>query len=189
MPGKLGIVHCRVCKREIDRNVEVEGKDWIMPTKNFFYCPKCYEDFGKKKESAKDDVHAEVDNDLWFAILYDYLFKELRISLDMKKVTSQWKNFLKKYRAKGMYFSMKYFYDVKKGDPKKTDGIGIIPYIYDEACTYWINREAEYNNVCARIEEQIVKREQQKKVVVKATQRIKKKTIDLSQIGEDEDDS
>ena len=32
---RLGPVKCRVCKKTIDRNVEVEGTDWIQPSRNY----------------------------------------------------------------------------------------------------------------------------------------------------------
>ena len=37
--------------------------------------------------------------------------------IDYKKTKSQWKNFLKQNKtAKGIYFAIRYFYDVLKGD-------------------------------------------------------------------------
>ena len=36
--------------------------------------------------------------------------------------------------AKGMYFALKYFYEIKKGDVSKSEnGIGIIPHIYEDS--------------------------------------------------------
>lgn len=39
---------------------------------------------------------------------------------------------------KGIYLSLKYWYDVKKnGIERSNGGIGIVPYIYKEASAYW----------------------------------------------------
>ena len=37
MAKKLAIVHCRVCGGDIDRNIDLEGKEWIMASRNYFY--------------------------------------------------------------------------------------------------------------------------------------------------------
>lgn len=163
-----------------------------MPTKNFYYHAQCYEDFAKKKNLIKNDIHAEVDNELWFEALYDFLRKDLKMSLNMVKMKSQWNNFLKKgYTAKGIFFCMKYFYEVARGDPAKSDGIGIVSFIYQEGCQYWVDRERQDAGICARIEAQIKHAEEQKQQVV-ITQKVQTKTkkkIDLSIIANMEDDT
>ena len=42
--------HCRICKVEIDK----ENDDWIMPSKNYYYHRKCYEDW-KQSTPATDE--------------------------------------------------------------------------------------------------------------------------------------
>ena len=42
MARKLLPVHCRICGKEINRLLEVDGIDWIMPSKNFYYHLDCY---------------------------------------------------------------------------------------------------------------------------------------------------
>ena len=57
MAKKLGLVHCRVCKKNIDRNIET---GWIMPSRNYFYHEACYKEWVEKK----DDLHARAaDNE------------------------------------------------------------------------------------------------------------------------------
>ncbi len=56
------LVHCRICKGEIDREKTTEGTDWVMPSRNYFYHCKCYNDWKRKK----DDVHAEANDEMWF---------------------------------------------------------------------------------------------------------------------------
>ena len=135
--SKKGIVHCRICKLDIDRNVEIENVDWVMPSKNWFYHKKCYDDWAIKK----NDVHSKADEELWFSALWDYLTKDMKIGLDYTKVKSQWDNFIKKGNTpKGMYFSIRYFYEVKKNPlPADTMTIGIVEWIYQDAYNYYYN--------------------------------------------------
>ena len=51
MARKLGIVHCRVCNGEIDRNTTEEGKDWIMRSKGWFYHKDCYDGWVAEKDN------------------------------------------------------------------------------------------------------------------------------------------
>ena len=44
--AKKPMVHCRICKGEIDRDNQ---RDWMMPQEKWYYHIACYEDFAKKK--------------------------------------------------------------------------------------------------------------------------------------------
>ena len=187
--AKRPLVHCRICKAAIDRDNQT---DWVMPQERYYYHITCYDDFAKKKGAIKEgDLYVEADDDLWKSAVYDYLKKDVKISLDFKKFTSQWDNFLKKnMTAKGIYFSLRYFYEIAKGDPKKSEnGIGIVPHIYNEGTEYWGNRNQRDKGICARIEAQILQAANAKVQVVRQAPK-KKKTpvVDLSSIAMMEDD-
>ena len=119
-----------------------------------------------------NDVHAKASNKEWQDMLWEYLRKELKMCVDFKKMNRQWETFLKKgMTAKGMYFCLKYFYDIKKGDPTKSEnGIGIIPYVYEESKEYWYTRERQQKGICAKLEEQIRQTHRQNKIIVRQTQ-------------------
>ena len=174
------IVICRCCKQKFDAQIEDKDKIWVMPSKNYYYHKNCYDDWTKKK----NDVHSQADDDLWFDALWDYLSKDIKIGPDFVKVKSQWDNLIKKGKTpKGIYFCTKYFYDIKKGDPKKSEhGIGIISYIYEEGAAYWIEKEQKDKGICARIEEQIRQSQNREKKIVKKIKEKKVKTYDLSDI-------
>jgi hypothetical protein len=55
------------------------------------------------------------------------------------KIKAQWTSFLNnKMTAKGIYYAVRYMYDIKKLDPKKAEGgIGLVPSIYEESSLYW----------------------------------------------------
>lgn len=178
--AKKSIVHCRICKGEIDRNILEETIDWIMPSKNYFYHKDCYDTWGKKK----NDVEATGKDDEWFDLLYDYLRRDVRMSIDFPKLKKQWESYLKKgMTAKGIFFCSKYFYEIKKGDVSKSEGgIGIIPYIYKEGAEYWSNRNQKDKGICDRIEQQLKLQREQEKIVVRQQKKKPKKGYNLADI-------
>ena len=185
------IVKCRICLQQFDTNELEKEKDWVLPQPRFYYHTSCYNDFCKKKKGIREkDLTLELDDGLWFDATYDYLVKDLKSSLNFTKFQNQWENFLKKgMTAKGMYFTLRYFYEIGKGDPRKNeDGIGIIPHIYNEATCYWGERNQRDKGICDRIVEQVC---QSTKIQVKAIKqkRVKKidKTIDLIDFGMEDD--
>lgn len=164
----MHIVQCRICKEKMDID---EYKDWVMPSTNWYYHLKCYEDFGRKSKS----IEAEMDDELWFQASWDFLMKDQKIVIDFIKMKSQWDSFLKKkMTAKGMYFCLRYFYEVKKGDKDKSEGgIGIIPYIYTEGCEYWARLDQREVGICQKIEEQLRQRLNRPSEFVQKTKRQK----------------
>lgn len=189
---KLPPVVCRApeCKRQIDRNEEKEGVVWIKDPvrKGWYWHVACYnatESF-KKSPTINDDVPVEK----WLDATWDYLTKVQKIDIDFIKFKSQFDNFLKKKEtAKGIYFTLRYYYDVQKGDKSKAEkGIGIVPYVYQKATEYWVNLESKKQGTIAAIEKQV--RELTERPVIKikrAKTNKKKKMIDLNTIGEGND--
>lgn len=161
------MVMCRACKQRFNRNDPnlTEGVDYVKPSKNMYYHKICYDDY----QTSKLDIHAAKSDEVWFDAAWDYLRKELKHSFNFIKVKKQWLSFLNnKMTAKGLYFSLRYFYEVKKGDVEKSEnGIGIIPHIYQESCEYWFEREARMRRICQAIEQQILEAEKQKVITVK----------------------
>ena len=180
--AKRPLVHCRICKNAIDRDNQ---NDWMMAQKNFYYHISCYEDFAKKRGAiAEKDITVEVDDDMWRDAVYDYLTKDLKMSINFVKFKSQWDNFLKKdMTAKGIYFTLRYFYEIKKGDKEKSgDGIGIVPHVYNEGTEYWGNRNIRDKGICQRIESQILKSieaEKNTKIIIQPREK-KTKKVDFS---------
>lgn len=185
--AKSDIVHCRICKAEIDKRTAGEDADWFKPSQRAYYHKKCYNDWKRKK----DDVHSEADDEMWFESLKDFLAKDLKMAVDWAKVTSQWKTFLRQGKtAKGIYFTIRYHYEIKHGDIRKSlGGIGIVPSIYENSKSYWIERERREENICQKIEQQVRERLAQEKIVVKRKKKEKRKDsrFDMNTILEMED--
>ena len=189
--AKRPLVHCRRCKLAIDRDNQ---NDWIMATRNYYYHISCYEDFVNDKEKAKtsNGLDLVANDELWKSAIIDYLTKDLKISIDYQKFNSQWKHFLtKNMTAKGIYFTVRYFYEIENGDKKKAEGaIGIVPHIYDRATCYWGERNQRDKGICARIEEQILSSiHSTTKVINQQRKKPQKKVVvDLAAIADMEDD-
>lgn len=178
-------VKCRVCGERFD--TEDASIDWIMPTRNFYYHRRCHEIW----VNGKNDIKATSSDEEWFVYLKEFLYKEVHANVDFSKLTKQWQVYIKKrkYTAKGIYFAMRYFFEKGGGSPDKTDGIGIIPYIYKEAAQYWYDRNQREEGICAKIEEQLRKKNEQEILQIHATPRAKKnkKKFDFSMVLEDEE--
>lgn len=68
--------------------------------------------------------------------LIQQLYKPL--DPDWKLITAQIKRYKQSGKTyMGMYYTLSYFFIVKKNDIRKGKGIGIIPYVYNEARTYY----------------------------------------------------
>lgn len=155
------MVECRVCKQKFNRldPALVEGEYWVKPVNLHYYHKKCYEDFAKKKgQIGKDGIEFEADEMVWKAATEDYLKRDLKVSIDYKRFNSQWKRLVEKdgRTPKGIYFTLRYFYDVCRGLTEKCEGgIGIVSHVYEDATAYWGERNQRDKGIVARIEQQI----------------------------------
>lgn len=173
--AKTALVHCRICKKEFNRldpNL-IEGIDFVKPSRNMYYHKKCYDEY----QRSKVDVYAKMSDELWFKAAWDFLRRDLKYDFNFVKVRRQWESFLKnKMTAKGMYFALKYHYEIKKGDVSKSEnGIGIIPHIYEDSRGYWQEREERDRGIVAAIEEQI--RQAQSQNIIEVKMKKKKRHI------------
>ncbi len=156
----MGLVQCRVCKQKFDKSKLKEDVDWVMPSRNWYYHKKCYNDW--KRVNTNDETN-------WVGLIYDFLAHDLKVSYDYYMCEAQRKKFVnsKKYTNKGIYFTLKYFYEIKKGDWEKSNGgIGIIPYVYSESVEYWVRQEQQSRGVMAEIEKQMQERANRKVIKI-----------------------
>ena len=172
------MAQCRLCKIEIDK----EKDDWVMPSRNYYYHKKCYENW-KKAQPDNDEEYVD--------LIYDFIARDLKVAYDYWVCEAQRKKFLKeKMTNKGILFALKYFYEVKHGVWEKGHGgIGIIPFIYTDACAYWAAQERKSKGIIAEIERQMREAAgQTKHAVIKKEIKPKKFKVDLSLIADMEDD-
>lgn len=124
----MSIVTCGGCGLKIDRSIDV-GAEYIKSKWYHSYCASI------KKEKM---------------LLDEYICKIFEL-----KATGPTNNSLiKKYKEQygynydGMLKALKYFYEVQKHSPNKSEErVGIIPYVYDEAQEYFKAREQKINRI------------------------------------------
>lgn len=124
------MVKCFYCQQLFDRNSEPFEK----PKGNRYAHKKCYEaHIGSLSQEERD-----------YETLIDYIKKLLGNDLNPRvwKQLKEYKTLLdfqgKPYTYSGMYKSLVYWYDIRHADVEKANGgIGIIPYIYNDALKYY----------------------------------------------------
>lgn len=154
-----------------------------MPSRNYYYHVHCYNTW----KGNKDNLAADCSEEDWWNITWDFLKVDVRmknIADSFFMIKNQWNSYLKEGKtAKGIYFSLKYFYEVKKNSPDKSEkfGIGIVKTIYPQACAYWGEQDAKQKGLVAQLEQEARDKYLQQHIVVR-NQPVKKKkqTVDLS---------
>jgi len=167
-------VQCRLCKKRFD----TETEETVLIGKKSYYHKECYDMWINQKNKPG----ATLDTDFWKEALIDYLYRDVGMPrMNFMKIDNQWKNFIKKdnnMTPKGIYFAIRYFYEVKKGNIEKAQGgIGIVPSIYKESAQYWTELESRKAGTLEAIIEQINSRKQREvKTITKKESPKKPKT-------------
>ena len=119
-------VTCVYCKQKFDRD-----KEYFTQISNMRYAhKKCADKMHVEKSKAEKDYDA----------LIDYVEKLLGEHYVAARVTKQIKDFREAYNYtySGMLGTLVYWFEIKKAPIDKANGgIGIIPYIYEEAKQYY----------------------------------------------------
>lgn len=141
---------CRICKKEIDKT----ASDWIMPSRNYYYHKTCYDTWRNLKNRSDED---------WTTMIYDFLARDIKVSYNWHQIESQRKNLIKEhgFTNKGIYFTLYWYFYNKRQTWKEEYGIGIVPYIYEEAKYYWEEQERKTKGIMKQIEDLVIQRGQQ----------------------------
>ena len=117
-------VICPQCSKSFYR----EDEEYIH-YKNRYYHKDCYNIISKvtKEKQELEDFIKELFNLDNLSPLIKKQIKEYHENEDYN------------YSYSGMKKTLDYFFNVKKGDKTKSRGIGIIPFIYQEAKQYYYN--------------------------------------------------
>lgn len=185
------MLKCRICGLEnIDKKVHKENVDYIKHG-SWYAHKKCYEE--RERRRGNISIHEEESDDFWKDASYNLLKKDLKIPVT-NVFFIQWERYMKSikpfYSAKGIYFSLRYFYNVKHGDKSKASGgIGIVPYVYEESRKYWYDIESKQKGTVAAIEKQIRESMERKQVTItKKKSKPQKFRTDFSILDELEED-
>lgn len=134
----MHIVKCIYCQGEID-------KDKIKYQK---ISPRHYAHLTCNAIKVNEDTAA-------FQTIILYCHNIFGDDGDYSRIGGQIKKYIKEGKTyNGIYLTLKYWFEVRKGNISKSNGaIGIVPYIYEEARKYW--KQMEPKRV-PKMEEEIV---------------------------------
>lgn len=139
------IYTCRHCKKTIIAKPEEKDVTWLERSKNFYYHTTCWNEFLNKAQ--------EKDDDLWFDLIFVLITKELKCNYNFFKIKAQTDKFLKQgLTMKGIYFTLYWYHKIKKEQYNETYGIGIVPFVYEEATTYWVEQVRKTNDIMEEIQ-------------------------------------
>ena len=119
-------VKCPYCGKYFYRDVE----EFVQINKTRYAHKECYDRHNAALTQEERDLN----------ILQDFIKKLFNIDTLTEKIKRQIKTYHedKQYTYSGMYKSLVWFYEIK-GNPidKANGGIGIIPYVYEDARIYY----------------------------------------------------
>lgn len=148
---------CRACRERFNPKEEEKDKSWVMPSKNWYYHKECYEDWRESKEDTEDN---------WIDLIYDLIARDLKGAYNWHQIESQRKKFVKQNMTnKGIYFTLYWYFYIKKRPWEGKYGIGIVPSIYQQATAYWVDKAQKRHGILDQIEE-LAKARKKEKVVV-----------------------
>lgn len=157
MSEKLArMVKCPYCEEKLDKEESYEYK-------KRYYHPNCFQTWQREGKDYQN--------------LLDYISKLYKLeypSLMMKKQIKDLKD--EGYKYKGMELALKYFYETLNNRVQDNTGVGIIPFVYEEAKRHYIKQKKineSFNNV---------KNEELTIYIDTSTQKRKTKQIDISAI-------
>lgn len=112
-----------------------------------YYCDKCIvtkqDDIEEKREKLlKDGMTTKVRDSMEYAELIDYICSIYNLKMPSKAMLKQIKDFHNKdgLRYQGMELALHYFHEIEGHDVLEGSGVGIIPYVYDEARDFYIQK-------------------------------------------------
>ena len=153
---------CPYCGGTVEREkgVKPSEKDVGM-FRNRMYHPECYQ---KARKEPKKDWPAYIEKakteegafDLALKTIIDYFNIDLKISPNIGFIASQLKSLRKRASYEDIIMALRYGYEIKHLDKSKSNGgIGIIPYIIDDAQHYFERHEIEKMEFARKIKEQM----------------------------------
>ena len=152
------LVKCPYCEEKLD-------KDESHEYKKRYYHQKCFDTWQREGDEYKSLM-------AYISELYRVEFPSMVIKKQIKDMKEEG------YKYKGMELALRYFFDTLENKVQENTGVGIIPYVYEEAKNHYIKQikiAKSINNL---------ETDQQEYVVYIQPEKVKKKgkTIDISAI-------
>ena len=122
-------VTCTICKKRFDRD---KYPAVLVST-------RCYAHASCAGALSEEQAQEEKDRET----LEQYIIQLFKLEHMDGRITLQIKKFMQDYNYtySGILRTLKYFYEVKQNDlSKSNNGIGIVPWVYQEAYNYYYNQ-------------------------------------------------
>lgn len=123
---KLPLVKCPYCNKSFSREVE----EFVQINQKRYAHKSCYDRHNAELTQEERDLN----------VLKEFIKKLFNINSLSEKINRQIKDYHenKNYSYSGIYKSLVWFYQIKKHPIEKANGgIGIVPYIYEDARNYY----------------------------------------------------
>jgi hypothetical protein len=116
------MVKCPYCETQLQKEEAHEYK-------KKYYHVKCFNEWQQEKEHRQQ--------------LIDYICKTFRIDAPTGMILKQIKDFQidYKYKLKGMELALQYFHETLGNPVQQGSGIGIIPFVYEDAKNHYIKQQ------------------------------------------------
>lgn len=152
----LDNVSCTYCKKPLSK----KDPDCVMVGNNKYAHKACQELEDKREKTDKE-------------LLEEYIKELFQISYIEPRVKAQIKKYVEEfnYTYSGIRKALIYHYEIKGGDKSKAKGgIGIVPYVYQDAYNYhynlWLaqqkNKDVEVKLYTPRVKEIVIPRPERK---------------------------
>lgn len=129
---KYKLCKCVYCGESLDRNTE----EWETTPNHRYAHKKCFDQKMQEKKEKQEIAQYKIK-------IHEKVQEVCGVSYVKTRTEKQIKQYLLEGKtAEGIYKTLEYWYDIKHGDPAEAHGgIGIVPYIYEEAIQYWNKQE------------------------------------------------
>lgn len=120
------IVTCVYCKEKFNRDKE----PFYQVSKRRYAHPECQKEFDKNKTQEEKDLET-LEKYIMFLFKEEYITPRIRKQLNIYKQEYD-------YTYSGIFKALKWWFEVKGNSVEKANGgIGIVPYIYNDAKMYY----------------------------------------------------
>ncbi|EQM25383.1 hypothetical protein N399_24340 (plasmid) [Bacillus licheniformis CG-B52] len=150
-------VKCPYCETYLD-------KDDAIPYKKRYYHQNCFNTWKMEAEHRKE--------------LIKYICELYKIDAPTGMMLKQIKEFQEeyKYKLKGIKLALRYFHETLGNPVREGDGLGIVPFIYEEAKADYLQKKAIEESV----EEAKKHKQKESIVIIKKQNRKNIKIVDIS---------
>lgn len=152
----LDNVKCAYCQKPMSKKDE----DCVMIGNGKYVHKACQELEEKREKTDKEQLEDYIKE------LFDITYIDPRIRAQIKKYVEEFN-----YTYSGIRKALVYHYEIKGGDKSKAKGgIGIVPYVYENAYNYyyslWLakqkNKDVEVEQYTPKVKEIVIPRPQRK---------------------------